>query len=57
MSIIEIKNLTKIYDGAGLEVKAVNGIYLNFEKGEFAALVGPSGSGKTTFLNLLGSDR
>ncbi len=54
MSIIEIKNLTKIYDGAGLEVKAVNGIYLNFEKGEFAAIVGPSGSGKTTFLNLLG---
>jgi len=54
MSIIEIKNLTKIYDGAGLEVKAVNGIDLNFEKGEFAAIVGPSGSGKTTFLNLLG---
>lgn len=54
MSIIEIKNLTKIYDGAGLEVKAVNGIDLNFEKGEFAAVVGPSGSGKTTFLNLLG---
>ena len=45
MSIIEIKNLTKIYDGAGLEVKAVNGIDLNFEKGEFAAIVGPSGSG------------
>ena len=54
MSIIEIKNLTKIYDGAGLEVKAVNGIDLNFEKGEFAAIVGPSGSGKTTLLNMLG---
>jgi putative ABC transport system ATP-binding protein len=54
MSIIEIKNLIKIYDGAGLEVKAVNGIDLSFEKGEFAAIVGPSGSGKTTFLNLLG---
>lgn len=54
MSIIEIKNLTKIYDGTGLEVKAVNDIDLNFEKGEFAAIVGPSGSGKTTFLNLLG---
>jgi putative ABC transport system ATP-binding protein len=54
MSIIEIKNLIKIYDGAGLEVKAVNGVDLNFEKGEFAAIVGPSGSGKTTFLNLLG---
>ncbi len=54
MSIIEIKNLTKIYNGAGLEVKAVNGIDLNFEKGEFAAIVGPSGSGKTTLLNMLG---
>lgn len=54
MNIIEIKNLTKIYDGTGLEVKAVNGIDLTFEKGEFAAIVGPSGSGKTTFLNLLG---
>ncbi len=54
MSIIETKNLTKIYDGTGLEVKAVNGIDLSFEKGEFAAVVGPSGSGKTTFLNLLG---
>jgi len=54
MSIIEIKNLTKIYDGTGLEVKAVNGIDLNFEKGEFAAIVGPSGSGKTTLLNMLG---
>ena len=54
MSIIEIKNLTKIYDDTGLEVKAVNGIDLNFEKGEFAAIVGPSGSGKTTLLNMLG---
>ncbi len=54
MSIIEIKHLIKIYDGTGLEVKAVNGIDLNYEKGEFAAIVGPSGSGKTTFLNLLG---
>lgn len=54
MSIIEIKNLTKIYDGSGFEVKAVNGINLSFEKGEFAAIVGPSGSGKTTLLNMLG---
>lgn len=54
MSVIEIKNLTKIYDGTSVEVVAVNGIDLNFDKGEFAAIVGPSGSGKTTFLNLLG---
>jgi len=54
MSVIEIKNLTKVYDGAGIEVRAVNGIDLSVEEGEFAAVVGPSGSGKTTFLNLVG---
>lgn len=54
MKVIEIKDLVKIYDGAQIEVKAVNGIDLNFEEGEFAAVVGPSGSGKTTFLNCLG---
>ena len=54
MSIIEIKNLTKIYDGTSVEVKAVDHIDINFEKGEFTAVVGPSGSGKTTFLNMLG---
>ena len=54
MSVIEIKNLTKVYDGSGIHVTAVNNIDLNFEKGEFAAIVGPSGSGKTTLLNMLG---
>jgi putative ABC transport system ATP-binding protein len=54
MSIIEIKNLAKIYDGSQVEVRAVDGVNLSFEQGEFTAIVGPSGSGKTTFLNLLG---
>ena len=54
MSIINITNLTKIYDGAGIKVRAVDNIDLKFEKGEFAAIVGPSGSGKTTLLNMLG---
>ena len=54
MSVIEIRNLYKIYDGSDIEVKAVNGISLNIEEGEFTAIVGPSGSGKTTFLNLVG---
>ncbi len=54
MSIISIRNLTKIYDGSSVEVTAVNGVNLDFEKGEFAAIVGPSGSGKTTLLNMLG---
>lgn len=54
MSIIETKNLKKVYDETQVPVIAVNGIDLKFEKGEFAAIVGPSGSGKTTFLNMLG---
>jgi putative ABC transport system ATP-binding protein len=54
MSIIEIRKLYKIYDGSGIEVKAVNGIDLDIQEGEFTAIVGPSGSGKTTFLNLVG---
>ena len=54
MSVIEIKKLTKIYNSTEVQVVAVNGIDISFDKGEFAAIVGPSGSGKTTFLNLIG---
>ncbi len=54
MKVIEIKDLVKIYNGGEVQVRAVNGIDISFEEGEFAAIVGPSGSGKTTFLNMLG---
>jgi len=54
MSIIEIHNLHKTYTDTSVPVKAVNGINLSIEEGEFTAIVGPSGSGKTTLLNLLG---
>lgn len=54
MSIIKINNLTKTYTDTEVPVHAVNGVDLNFEKGEFAAIVGPSGSGKTTLLNMIG---
>jgi putative ABC transport system ATP-binding protein len=54
MNVIEIKDLVKIYNSSEVKVKAVNGITINFERGEFTAVVGPSGSGKTTFLNMLG---
>jgi putative ABC transport system ATP-binding protein len=54
MGIIEVKNLHKVYQDTKVPVKAVNGIDLSFEEGEFTAVVGPSGSGKTTFLNLIG---
>jgi len=54
MKVIEIKQLTKEYADAEIRVKAINGIDLIIEEGEFTAVVGPSGSGKTTLLNLLG---
>jgi len=43
-----------VYESGATEVKAVNGVSLNIEAGEFAVLAGPSGSGKTTLLNLIG---
>ena len=52
--VIETRNLHKIYTETEIEVKAVNGIDISFEEGEFTAIVGPSGCGKTTLLNLLG---
>jgi len=54
MNVIEIRDLVKIYNSSEVKVKAVNGISIDFEEGEFTAVVGPSGSGKTTFLNMLG---
>ena len=53
-TIIEIKDLVKIFKDTAQEVHAVDGITLNITAGEFTAIVGPSGSGKTTLLNLIG---
>lgn len=54
MNVIETKNLYKIYNETQVPVKAVNGIDLTIEKGEFTAIVGPSGCGKTTLMNMIG---
>ena len=54
MKVLELKNVHKIYNSTHVEVHAVNGVDLDFESGEFAAIVGPSGSGKTTLLNMIG---
>lgn len=54
MAVIQLENATKIYTIGEVETRALNGVSLSIEEGEFTALVGPSGSGKTTMLQLMG---
>jgi putative ABC transport system ATP-binding protein len=52
-NLIEVQNISKVYDTDGVEVHAVNDLSLGIKRGEFTAIAGPSGSGKTTLLNLM----
>ena len=52
--MLEIKNITKVYETDGFRQKALDDVSVNFRKTEFASILGPSGSGKTTFLNIIG---
>jgi putative ABC transport system ATP-binding protein len=54
MSIIEIKDLKKDYPLGDTIVRAVRGVDLSVEEGDFMSIIGPSGSGKTTLLNIIG---
>ena len=54
MAILETRGLRKIYGSGDTEVRALDGVDLTVEKGEFAAVVGTSGSGKSTLLHMLG---
>lgn len=54
MSLIEIRDMYKIYNPGENEVRALDGINLTVEYGEFLAIVGQSGSGKSTLMNMLG---
>ncbi len=54
MAILETHDLRKIYGSGDTEVRALDGVDLTVEKGEFAAVVGTSGSGKSTLLHMLG---
>jgi putative ABC transport system ATP-binding protein len=52
--VIEIENLTRVYQMGETEVRALDGVSLQVEHGEFLAVMGPSGSGKSTFMNIIG---
>ncbi len=52
--MITLKDVKKNYQAGETEVKALRGVNLDIEKGEFMSIAGPSGSGKTTLLNLIG---
>ncbi|MCI8768325.1 MAG: ABC transporter ATP-binding protein [Ruminococcus sp.] len=54
MKTLEIKNISKIYGSGENQVRAIDGVDLVIENGEFISIVGSSGSGKTTLLNIIG---
>jgi putative ABC transport system ATP-binding protein len=54
MALIELTDVTKRYRVGDQEIRALDGIDLTIEQGEFAAIIGPSGSGKSTLMHLLG---
>ncbi|NQV49736.1 MAG: ABC transporter ATP-binding protein [Candidatus Marinimicrobia bacterium] len=54
MSLIQVKDLYKIYQMGNTEVRALDGVSLSIEQNEYISIMGPSGSGKSTLMNLLG---
>ena len=54
MKLIEAREISKIYQLGDIELRALDGVSVSIEKGEFLAIMGPSGSGKSTFMNIVG---
>jgi putative ABC transport system ATP-binding protein len=53
-SLIEVRELTKVYGADDTEVRALDGVNVDVQRGEFVAIMGHSGSGKSTLMNILG---
>src|SRR6266851_4921602 len=54
MALVELRNVCKIYHLGGEEIRALDGVSLDIEPGEFISIIGPSGSGKSTLMHILG---
>jgi putative ABC transport system ATP-binding protein len=54
MSLIDVKDLVKVYKSGETELRALDGVSFSIDRGEFVAIMGPSGSGKSTTMNMLG---
>ena len=53
-AVVRLEQVSRVYGHDGVQVRALDGVNLEIERGDFAVLVGPSGSGKTTLLNMIG---
>jgi len=53
-SLIQLSQITKVYDSGENEVQALRGVDVSIERGEFVSIIGPSGSGKSTLMHILG---
>lgn len=53
-SLIDLRNVKKIYQTGSVEFEALKGIFVTVERGEFVSVMGPSGSGKSTLMNIIG---